>query len=159
MTLLTLSNVAVSFGAEDVLEGVSATVNAGDRIGLVGRNGAGKTTLLHVLGGSLKPQTGQRHVARGTRVALVEQVPAESTSGLSVRQEALGQLGDLLQLEGEMQRAALALEAGRAGAAEAYAALQHRFEDAGGFTYEARLEQVLKGLGFSEGESTSRCRR
>ncbi len=57
-----------------------------------------------------------------------------------------------MQLEGEMQRAALALEAGRAGAAEAYTALQHRFEDAGGFTYEARLEEVLKGLGFSESE-------
>ncbi len=89
MALLTLSNVAVSFGAEDVLEGIGVSVNAGDRIGLVGRNGAGKTTLLHVLGG-VKPQTGQRHVARGTRVALVEQVPAESTSGLSERRRRWG---------------------------------------------------------------------
>ncbi|HEY7269546.1 MAG TPA: ABC-F family ATP-binding cassette domain-containing protein [Dehalococcoidia bacterium] len=153
MTVLSLSNISVSFGAEDILEGISANVNAGDRIGLVGRNGAGKTTLLHVLAGSLKPNAGQRHVARGARPVLVEQAPPESQSRLTVHQEALAQLGDLLELEDALERAALDLQRGKPGAAEAYADTQERFERAGGFTYQSRLSQVLSGLGFDNAET------
>jgi ATP-binding cassette, subfamily F, member 3 len=149
MTVLTLRDIDVSFGGEDVLEGITASVNAGDRIGLVGRNGAGKTTLLHVLAGDLAPGSGQRHLSRGLRVALVEQVPPASESELTVREEALAQLGDLIQLEAELSKAAQVLQSGRPGAADAYATLQHRFELAGGFTYESRLNQVLSGLGFA----------
>jgi ATP-binding cassette subfamily F protein 3 len=152
MSLLTLNDVSVSFGAEDVLEGISASIGAGDRIGLVGRNGAGKTTLLHVLGGDLAPDSGRRHMARGIRVALVEQVPPQSPSRLTLHQEALSAIGELLELEDELQAAALDLQRGKEGSAERYAALQERFEAAGGFTYQSRLEGVLCGLGFEAAE-------
>jgi len=148
MTLLSLNNVAVSFGAEDVLEGITAAINSGDRIGLVGRNGAGKTTLLHVLEGSLEATKGGRSVARGLRVALVEQVPPVSASGFSVHQEALSSVEGLIRLESRLQEAAAALAEAHPGAAEAYAQFQHEFELAGGFTYQARLNHVLAGLGF-----------
>ncbi len=48
MSLLSLSDVSVSYGAVDILDGVTCEANLGERIGLVGRNGAGKTTLLRV---------------------------------------------------------------------------------------------------------------
>jgi ATP-binding cassette subfamily F protein 3 len=150
MTLITLHNAAVSFGPDDVLEDITATINAGDRIGLVGRNGAGKTTLLHLLAGSLEPSKGSRGIARGLRVALVEQVPTVSDDPRTVREEALAGLQPLLALESRLQAAASALAAGRPGADAAYAGLQHEFELAGGFTYESRMRQVLAGLGFGE---------
>ena len=150
MTVLSLSNVAVSFGADDIIEGVSCRVNAGDRVGLTGRNGSGKTTLLHVLQGTLRPNAGVRNIARGTTVALVEQAPPLSDSELTVREEALTALGDLLRLEANLHDAADALARGEEGAAEAYDGLHERFEAGGGFTMRARLHQALAGLGFSE---------
>jgi ATP-binding cassette subfamily F protein 3 len=152
MTILSLSGASYSFGAEDFLQDVTCSVNAADRIGLVGPNGAGKTTLLRLLAGALQPMSGRRHLARGVRVSLVEQMAPESGSLRSVREEAREALRPLLDLEASLNEAALALEHGRPGAHETYADLQQRFELAGGFTYESRLQQVLQGLGFSAGD-------
>src|SRR5438067_1060633 len=102
MTLLTLTDVDVSFGAHDILHGISCEVNAGDRIGLVGRNGVGKTTLLQVLTGALLPTRGTRSVARSIRCALVEQVLPERQSAVTLRQEALSAIADLLDLEDQL---------------------------------------------------------
>jgi len=144
--------VAVSFGAEDVLEGVRCAVNAGDRVGLVGRNGAGKTTLLRILAGTVAPSSGKRHVARATTTALVEQVAPAASSTSTVRDEALSGITDLLRLESELQEAARALSSGREDANQKYADLHARFEAGGGFTYESRMSQVLTGLGFAKDE-------
>jgi ATP-binding cassette subfamily F protein 3 len=118
--------------------------------------GAGKTTLLRVLAGTLTPDGGARGVARGVKVALVEQVPPVSESELTVREEALSGLDALVAMEARLHSAAENLAAGQAGSAEQYALLQHEFEAAGGFTYHSRLLGTLKGLGFSEDEFDQR---
>ena len=53
--LITLQKVGKSFGAERILEGVTATVDRQDRIGIIGENGTGKTTLVRIITGSLAP--------------------------------------------------------------------------------------------------------
>ena len=58
MSRLTAVNVSVSFGSLLVLDGVSISVGAGDRIGIVAPNGVGKSTLLQVLAGELEPDSG-----------------------------------------------------------------------------------------------------
>ena len=74
MSLLSLSDVAVSYGATDILDGVTCEANLGERIGLVGRNGAGKTTLLRVLSGNERRRhlgkTGRAFRLRSCRAAL-----------------------------------------------------------------------------------------
>jgi ATP-binding cassette, subfamily F, member 3 len=150
LSLISLENVGVSFGAEDVLESVTGEVNPSDRIGLVGRNGAGKTTLLHAITGELKPNQGRLHIARNTSLALVEQVPAEPDSAGTVYEHALSALAALVEMEATIERAGHELSLGRPGADEEYAALQEAFEARGGYLYRSRLSHILTGLGFAQ---------
>ena len=53
MSLLTLSDVTIRLGGRPLLDGADLAIDAGKRIGLVGRNGAGKTTLLRAIAGDL----------------------------------------------------------------------------------------------------------
>jgi ATP-binding cassette subfamily F protein 3 len=150
--LISLTNVSVSFGANDIFRAVSAEAQPGDRIGLVGRNGAGKTTLLRVLADVEPPSAGSRHLARSASVTLVEQLPPAFNARTTVRQEALGALSHLLDLTAEMETAAEAMAAGDSDATERYAHLLERLEMEGGFTYESHLSHVLLGLGLPEPE-------
>ena len=59
--VLQVRDVAVEVGGVTLVEGVTFTVRAGDKVGLVGRNGAGKTSLLKVLGGAAQPPAGVVH--------------------------------------------------------------------------------------------------
>jgi ATPase subunit of ABC transporter with duplicated ATPase domains len=68
MSLLTGSQLAKSFGPDDIFAGVEVAIPQGARIGLVGPNGAGKTTLLRILAGLEEPSRGVVHHARGLRL-------------------------------------------------------------------------------------------
>ncbi len=56
--MLNVQNIHKSYGIETILEGVSLTLNPGERLGLVGPNGSGKTTLLRIITGLEKPDQG-----------------------------------------------------------------------------------------------------
>ena len=56
-----------------ILSGASLAVEAGEKIGLVGRNGAGKTTLLNVLSGNSEPDGGNVELVGGAKVGMTEQ--------------------------------------------------------------------------------------
>ena len=73
--LLTLTDIHLTFGGTPLFEGAGLKVEAGDRIGLVGRNGSGKSTLLKVAAGSVEPDKGERFVQPGTRVSYLLQEP------------------------------------------------------------------------------------
>lgn len=59
MSLVTLKNITVGFGGQNLLENVEFTVSPGDRIGLMGQNGSGKSTILKIIAGILKPDSGE----------------------------------------------------------------------------------------------------
>ena len=73
--LITLRDVAKSFGGRPVFEGLSFTLAAGDHVGLVGPNGSGKSTLLRIVAGSEEPDAGERIARKGTRIGYVPQDP------------------------------------------------------------------------------------
>jgi ATP-binding cassette subfamily F protein 3 len=58
MRMIQVSNLSKSYGTQVIFDDVGFTVNAGERIGLVGRNGHGKTTLLRMITGEERPDTG-----------------------------------------------------------------------------------------------------
>ena len=73
MNLVSLEKVAKAYGERPLLDGVSAGVSAGDRIGVVGRNGAGKSTLLALLAGASQPDSGRVTRARDLRIGHLPQ--------------------------------------------------------------------------------------
>jgi ATP-binding cassette subfamily F protein 3 len=153
MSLLTATNLAKSFGADDIFEGISVEIPHKARIALVGPNGAGKTTLLNILTGADTPTEGTVTTAKGLRIGFLPQRP-ELAGDHSVWQEMLNAFTDLRRMETRLQQLEhdLADPAKHDAALAAYGDLQHRFEDAGGYTYETRIKMVLQGLSFSPDE-------
>ena len=73
MPLLRLDRVDLHFGTHVILDGVSLNLEAGDRLGLLGRNGAGKSTLFKILAGEIAPDDGERWLAPTAKLARLEQ--------------------------------------------------------------------------------------
>jgi ATP-binding cassette subfamily F protein uup len=73
MPLVTLRNLRTGFQGPPLLDGVSCNIDAGQRIGLLGRNGSGKTTLMRMLCGDVEPDGGEIVIAPGTKISLLQQ--------------------------------------------------------------------------------------
>jgi ATP-binding cassette, subfamily F, member 3 len=162
MSIAVITELTKSYGAELILQGVSFRVDARDRIGLVGPNGAGKSTLLNLLAGRLEPDGGEIAYAQGTIVGYLPQV-AEFRPHHTLYEEMLASLEYIHSWEREMADLATSMsdpdvlaDGDRYNAIlERYADLQTRFEHAGGYTLEQRVQQVLDGLGFSREQQSA----
>ena len=73
--LLQLSDLSLTFGGNPLFEGITLTVQPGDRLALVGRNGSGKSTLMKVMAGLVEADRGIRVVSPGVTVGYMEQDP------------------------------------------------------------------------------------
>ncbi|MEU1724151.1 ABC-F family ATP-binding cassette domain-containing protein [Nonomuraea sp. NPDC005692] len=73
MNLVNLESVSHAYGPKPLLSDVSLGIEAGERIGVVGRNGGGKTTLMSVIAGDVRPDSGRVTHTRGLRVGLLSQ--------------------------------------------------------------------------------------
>jgi ATP-binding cassette subfamily F protein 3 len=153
MSLLTTTDLAKSFGANDIFDQINVEVPQGARVALVGPNGAGKTTLLNIIVGLDTPTEGSVQIARSTRIGFLPQRP-ELVGAHSLWDEALSAFASLRQLESQLAELeqAMADPQQHDAALAKYGPLQERFELAGGYTYEARIKMVLQGLGFDPDE-------
>jgi ATP-binding cassette subfamily F protein 3 len=151
MTQLSLSNVAVEFGATRLFEGVTFTVTRGEKWGIVGRNGTGKTTLFRLLTGEAEASRGTVARAAGLRFSVMEQ-HREFAGAKTVWEAAAGPFAELLELEQSLAAQGVALaEAGDGCTPEMltrYDRDLERFEREGGYTLAPRIDAVLHGLGF-----------
>ena len=153
MSLLSVQAVGRHFADRELLRDVSFRLAQGDRVGLVGPNGTGKTTLLRMAAGLDEPDAGLVAYARGTRVGFLRQELLVDAIG-TVDEHARGAAAHLRELEADLRE----LE-GRLGDADEetlqrYADLQHHFDHAGGYDFEATLRRVLSGLGLIDRKST-----
>jgi ATP-binding cassette subfamily F protein uup len=146
MPFLKLDKVYLHYGTHVLLDGVDFAMRRGDRIGLLGRNGEGKTTLLKVINGEIIPESGERWVRRGTKIAYLDQsLPAADEQDVfDVVAHGLAGVGDLLAqyhhaiLEGDMQ---------------AMERVQHDLEAKDGWRMQQRVETVISQLQLP-GEAT-----
>ena len=81
MPLVTLRNLSLRFRGPPLLDDVTCHIEAGQRIGLLGRNGAGKTSLMRLVAGVIQPDAGTIDFAPGARVALLQQDVPQDISG------------------------------------------------------------------------------
>jgi ATP-binding cassette subfamily F protein uup len=78
MAFLNLQGVSLAFNGTSIFDDIRLTVEAGEKVALVGRNGSGKSTLLKLIAGSLRPDAGTGSIQKGIRVAYLDQeVPGE----------------------------------------------------------------------------------
>ena len=134
---------------KNILDGLSFTVNSGERVGILGHNGCGKTTLFRILSGQLRPDEGEVMVAPSKRLGLVSQIPVypEGWTTEQVLKQAHRRLYDIsrrldelsLQLEKEQSRTLLT----------EYDRLQEDFRRLGGYEMDTERSRVASGLDIS----------
>jgi ATP-binding cassette subfamily F protein 3 len=147
--LVQLNGVSKSFGSQDVLRDVSFQINPSEKIGLIGANGAGKTTLLKMIGRFVEPDTGSITRKSQLQIGTLDQIP-DFHEGTSVFEEGLRASGYLQGIEGELRDLEhLIAESSARDVLDRYSQLQHEFELKGGYSYRARTEAALHGVGFS----------
>ena len=142
------------YGERILFEDVSWHVKKRDRIGLSGPNGSGKTTLLRMLAGLQEPDSGSIRMASDTTIGYLPQ-DGIVHHGRTVYEEVVLAFQELLALKEEQHRIEDALAhatedgGGHDRLLERYAEVTDRFKHLGGWEIDARVADVLKGLGFS----------
>src|SRR6266436_2739906 len=94
-SLISANRLALAYGAVPLLEDVTLSVAAGEKIGLVGRNGCGKTSLLKILAGELAQDAGEISRRRGLRIGYLPQ-EFELDNDRTVQQNIEAGAADLL---------------------------------------------------------------
>ncbi len=136
MSLLTISSLTLRMAGRTLLDRADLAIDAGRRIGLVGRNGAGKSTLLRAISGELAPDGGDVRFSARARMAQVRQTAPSGAQSLL----------DTV-LEGDPERLALLRELDVAEPAR-LAEIHERLRTIGADAAPARAASILAGLGF-----------
>jgi len=153
MPVVTATNLRKEIAGSLLFEGVSFSVERGDRLALSGPNGAGKTTLLRMLAGESELHGGELALAKGTRIALHDQRPPLDR-GLTLGDYALSGARDLIETEEELSALEQAMAAGdhEPATLRRYSDAQARLEHAGGYRWRDRAAGALRGLGFVDAD-------
>src|SRR5512147_1018978 len=151
MSLITVSSLSKSFGAEDLFSGVTFSIAKGARFALVGPNGIGKTTLLRILIGQEEPSGGTITRARNLRVGYLSQEADFELQGV-LWDVCLEPFAEIIRMQEELEKLEVEMSdsSKRDQALVRYGSVQHEFERRGGYVYQVRIEQVLTGLGFDK---------
>ncbi len=148
LMLFRLSNVWKSYGGTEILKGVSFQVNPSEKVGLVGRNGAGKTTVFRLVTGQEAADDGEVIKMNGLKLGLLDQ-HVDFGEAETVHTAALSAFKEIHDMEAEMRLLEKTMETDHSEAVlDRYADLQTAFEHADGFSYAAKAESVLLGMGF-----------
>ncbi|HHN78799.1 MAG TPA: ABC-F family ATP-binding cassette domain-containing protein, partial [Phycisphaerales bacterium] len=153
MPVLAATNIELAYGDRRILDGVSLTLEPGERAGLVGRNGSGKSSLLKVIAGTLRPDAGTVTLTGGARAGYLAQEP-ELDGTRTLREEAAAAFSHIEQLESELHDVFHAMADAEGEALDKLLrrqeSLEKRIEAAGGLATDHKVDTVLHGLGFRD---------
>jgi len=147
MPLLTFDRLELAYGHWPLLDGASLVIEAGERIGLIGRNGTGKSSLLKIIAGESQPDAGEVWRAPGLKLAYVPQEP-QYQPGHSVFEAVAEGVGAAQRLLADYHAAAHAVAEGNEVAFADLDRLSHELEAVDGWRLNNRVEETLQRLGL-----------
>jgi len=143
MGLIWINEVSVSFGGPRLLDGATLQIEAGERIGLLGRNGSGKSTLMKLLTGDITPDTGEIIRSGEVRIAMLPQDVPDDLPGTIYDVVASGGR-EHMELHLEYHDLTLQMSrSGDEGLLKKLEQVQHRLETSGAWHYHQRVETVI----------------
>ncbi len=157
--MIDIKNLNLSFGEKVIFKNLDLRVTDSARLGIVGPNGAGKTTLLRVLMNETEHDGGS--IERSKNLSLgylpqdlieLEPVPLmqylKDKAGIAAIEKKLRDVEEKLSVTQENHDELL----------NEHSRLERRFENSGGFAFEAMAMKVLHGLGFKRNDEIKNCR-
>ena len=158
--MINIHNLSVSFQGDYLFEKITFQLQAGDRVGLVGKNGAGKSTLLKIIAGEQEYDTGQIATDKEVSIGFLKQ-DIDFEKGRTVLEESYEAFTEIKKLEKRLEDINTQLTERTDYESEVYHQLmvdlndvQHQYEIHGGYNYQGETERILQGLGFQREDFT-----
>jgi ATPase subunit of ABC transporter with duplicated ATPase domains len=155
--MIAFAGVSKQYGGQILFVDASFQINPNEKVGLVGPNGAGKSTVFRLIVGEDAPDGGNVEKPRKLTLGYFRQDVGD-LKGRSILAETCAGAGEVATLSDEL--AALAAKMENPGddldqVVERFADVQARYQDLGGYELEARAQEILHGLGFSQDQMTN----
>ncbi|WP_100400835.1 ABC-F family ATP-binding cassette domain-containing protein [Bacillus sp. FJAT-44742] len=146
--MITCNNVGLRYGDKKLFEEVNVQFNPGNCYGLIGANGAGKSTFLKILSGEIESQTGEVHIKKGNRLAVLKQdhFAYEEEEVLNVVIMGHERLYEVMNEKNAIYMKEDFSDEDGIRAAE----LEGEFAEMDGYEAETEAAQLLRGLGLGE---------
>ncbi|MFD2718484.1 ABC-F family ATP-binding cassette domain-containing protein [Hymenobacter monticola] len=148
--MISISDLDFHFGSRTLYDNASLHIKPKDKIGLIGLNGTGKSTLLRLLVGEYKADGGSISMAKDVSLGFLNQDLLSYDTHESILHVAMQAFEEALELQKKIDEVLLQFETDYSDdLVDKLATMQERFEALGGYTMQARAEEILEGLGFS----------
>jgi ATP-binding cassette subfamily F protein uup len=145
MPLLQLTNISIAYGLHTLLDHADFQLDAGEKVGLLGRNGEGKSTLMKIIAGRIQADEGDIWRQPTLKLAWLEQVP-ELSDELSIYDAVAEGLGELGHWISRYHHLSTTLAADDTQALSELGELQHQLETHNGWHFQQRVETTLSKL-------------
>ncbi len=145
MPLLRLSNISIAYGTHALLKNADFQLDAGERVGLLGRNGEGKSTLMKIIAGNVLPDHGDIWRQPELRLAWLEQSP-DLPDDATIYDAVAGGLGQLGEWITRYHALTLSMDYDDDKALNEMGDLQHKLESHNGWHFQQRVETTLNKL-------------
>lgn len=153
--MITVNDISVQFGGTTLFSGVNFSINENDKIALMGKNGAGKSTLLKIVAGVNKPSTGSIAAPKEAVIAYLPQ-HLLTEDNATVMEETSKAFASIFNMKAEIDTINEELTVRTDYESDAYmkliervSELSEKFYSIEEVNYEAEVEKILKGLGFT----------
>ncbi len=145
MPLLRLSNVSIAFGTHALLKNADFQLDAGERVGLLGRNGEGKSTLMKIIAGDIHADDGDVWRQPELRLAWLAQSP-DLPDDATIYDAVASGLGDLGEIIARYHDLSSTMDYEDEKALKELGDLQHELEAKNGWAFQQRVETTLSKL-------------
>ncbi len=153
--MITVNDISVQFGGTTLFSGVNFSINENDKIALMGKNGAGKSTLLKIVAGKNKPSSGAISAPKDAVIAYLPQ-HLLTEDDCTVREETSKAFSEIFSMKAEIDKLNEELTVRTDYESDSYmkliervSELSEKFYSVEEVNYDAEIEKILKGLGFS----------